>query len=368
MKNKKALILANDAWYAYNFRMNLARSLAKAGVKVSFSAPVDNYYSNLIAKEFSFHHIDFDAKGLNILKDFGTIIALLRLYQKLKPNFVFSFSIKPNIYGSAISKITNTKHISNITGLGTIFIKQNIVTKLVKLLYRLFLRFNHQVFFQNNNDRELFIKYRLITATKTTTLPGSGVDLVKFKPMLNQKNKHFKFLLIARLLKDKGIIEFVQAATIVKKQKPLVEFQLLGQLGVMNRTAISKGELNNWQKQSIVHYLGMSEEVETVIAQADCVVLPSYREGLPRSLLEAAAMEKPIIATNVVGCKDVVDDGINGYLCQVKNSKDLANKMLDMLALSSKKRTQMGKAGREKVIKYFDEKIVINHYLKQVET
>jgi len=364
---KKIAIVLNNSWYAYNFRFNLARSLKENNYEVIFIVPYDKKYSELIKQEFKFYDISIDAKGINPISDFKTMITLYKLYKQLDIDMVLNFTIKPNIYSSIVSGIVGIKSISNITGLGTIFIKESIVTKIAKLLYKTALGFNSKIFFQNNDDRNLFIEYNLVKNEKTDLLPGSGVDLDKFLPIDKEDDGIFKFLLIARLLKDKGILEFIEAIKIVKSKYNNIEFQILGAVGVANKTAISNEELQVWIEDGLVNYLGTTDNVQNIIAKSDCVVLPSYREGIPRSLLEACAMEKAIIATNVVGCKEVVDDGLNGYLCEVRNTNDLASKMEIMINLTNDERKAMGKAGREKIVKEFDEKIVINKYLKSIK-
>jgi len=367
-KIKKIAIVINNSWYAYHFRLNLAIDLKNNGYKVIFIAPYDIKYSELIKERFKFYDIKVDSKGINPISDFRTMISLYKLYTNIRPDIVLNFTIKPNIYSSIIAGILKIKSISNITGLGTIFINQSIVTKIAKLLYKVALDFNNKVFFQNNDDRSLFIENRLVMRNKTDLLPGSGVDLNKFIPIQKDlKNKKIIFLLIARLLKDKGILEYIEAIKIIKNKYSNVEFQILGSIGVENKTAITKDELQIWINSDLVNYLGTTDNVQDVISKVDCVVLPSYREGTPRSLLEACAMEKPIITTDVVGCKEVVDDGINGYLCEVRNSKDLADKMEMILNLSDDERIIMGQAGRDKIVKEFDEKIVINKYLNSIK-
>jgi len=365
---KTIAIVLNNSWYAYTFRFNLAKSLKINGYKVVFIIPYDKKYSELIKQEFDVFDINIDAKGINPLSDLRTLISLYKLYKIIKPNIVLNFTIKPNIYSSIISGLLGIKSISNITGLGTLFIKQSLITKVAKFLYKIALRFNSKVFFQNKDDKNLFIKNKLVLKEKTDLLPGSGVDLNKFFPIEKNKNdKKFKFLLIARLLKDKGILEFIEAIKIIKKKYKNIEFQILGEVGVENKTAITQYELQAWIEDGLINYLGTTDNVQDIVANIDCVVLPSYREGTPRSLLEACAMEKPIIATNVVGCKEVVDDGVNGYLCKVKNVNDLANKMEMMIDLSNDERITMGKAGRKKIVKEFDEKIVLNKYLESIK-
>ena len=364
---QKIAIVLNNSWYAYNFRFNLAKSLKLNGYEVVFIAPYDKKYSELIKEEFEFYDISIDVKGINPISDFKTMLSLYKLYKTIKPDMILNFTIKPNIYSSIVAGLLKIQSISNITGLGTIFIKESMITKIAKSLYKTALGFNDKVFFQNNDDRTLFVENKLVSKVKTDLLPGSGVDLNKFLPVEKKDNGVLKFLLIARLLKDKGVSEYIEAIRIIKNRYQDIEFQILGAVGVANKTAITKDELEKWIDDDLIDYLGVTDNVQDVIANCDCVVLPSYREGTPRSLLEACAMAKPIIATDAVGCREVVDDGINGYLCEVKNAQDLADKMEMMIKLSEDERIAMGKVGREKIVKEFDEKIVIDKYLDSIK-
>jgi len=365
---KKIAIVLNSSWGAYNFRLNLARALKKKGYKVIFIAPYDQKYSNILKVEFDFFSLNVDPKGLNFIQDLKTLFSLFLLYKKESVDMTLNFTVKLNIYSSIASRLLNINSISNITGLGTVFIKKSLITIVVKNLYKIALRFNDKVFFQNKIDRKLFIENNLVLEEITGLLPGSGVDLNKFIPVKNLTNNNkIVFLVISRLIKDKGLLEYVEAIKIIKKQYNHVEFQLLGLIEDKNRTAISKEELQNWIDDGLISYLGSTDTVESVIPQCDCVVLPSYREGLPRSLLEAGAMEKPVIATDIAGCRDIVDDGINGLLCKDKNSHDLADKINLMINLTNEQRLLMGKSGRAKVLEKFDENIVLNKYLASIE-
>jgi len=201
----------------------------------------------------------------------------------------------------------------------------------------------------------------------TDLLPGSGIDLIQFPPTPLPVNAPVRFLLIARMLWDKGVGEFVEAARLLKQRGVGAEFCLLGMLDPQNPVAISRQQMSAWVAEGVVNYLGVNDNVRVEISQADCIVLPSYREGTPRALLEAAAMARPIVTTDSVGCRNVVDDGINGYLCKPKNSSDLADKMLRILSMSHNERESMGLRGREKVEREFDEKIVIRKYLETIK-
>ena len=361
----KIVIVSNTSWSLFNFRLELARSMKEKGYEVVLVAPYDEY-SDRLSEEFEYYDICMNNKGTNPKEDIKTTFDFYKLYKKIKPDVVLHYTIKPNIYGTIACSLLGIKTINNIAGLGTLFIRQNFVTKIAKFLYKYSQNKANKIFFQNKDDLELFIEENLVDKDKCDVLPGSGVDIDKFKPIQREKKDNiFRFLLISRMIWNKGIGEYVEAAKMIKQKYENVEFLLLGAVGVDNPTAISKETIKKWEKEKIIKYLGTTDNVKLEIAKADCIVLPSfYREGVPRVLLEAAAMEKPIITTNNVGCKEVVDDGINGFLCKIKDSKNLAKKMDKMLNLTEKERIKMGKAGRKKIIKEFNEEIVINKYLQ----
>jgi glycosyltransferase involved in cell wall biosynthesis len=308
------------------------------------------------------------SKGTNPKEDIKLIYNLYQLYNKIKPDLVLHYTIKPNIYGNIACRLLKIKTINNISGLGTVFIKKSFITQIVKLLYKYALKSSLKVFFQNQDDREVFLKNQLVKKEVCGLLPGSGIDLKKFQPIKVKRNdSNFKFLLIARLLWDKGISEYINAVREVKKKYTHVDFLIIGAIWNDNRTAISEKEVKAWEEEGIIKYLGTTDNIKEEIAKVNCVVLPSYREGTPRTLLEAAAMEKPIITTDVPGCREVVDDGVNGYLCKVKDYNDLAKKMEKILNLSKNSLKEMGKKGKDKMINEFDEQIVINKYLETIK-
>ncbi len=367
--DKNIIIVANTSWYLFNFRLNLMLHLQHLGYKIIAVAPFDDYSNRFSEHDIQFIAMPMDNKGTNPVKDSLLIYRFIQLFFKIKPSCVLSYTPKCNIYGALAAGFLNVPIINNVSGLGTAFIRENLVTRIVKWLYRISLRKSAKVFFQNNDDLALFIDKGLVKQELTGVLPGSGVDVKRFSPLANLiVNKKFVFLLVARMLKDKGIVEFVNATRLIKVQYPDIECQLLGFLDAKNSTAISSEEMQAWVNEGVVNYLGVSDNVVDYLRQADCVVLPSYREGTPRSLLEAASVGKPIIATDVVGCKEVVDDGVNGFLCEARNVNDLKNKMENMLLLSKLNREQMGLRGREKVLNEFDETIVIDKYTELVSS
>lgn len=365
----RLLFISNTSWYLFNFRLNLMLHLQALGYEIIAVAPHDEYSDRLTEHGISFMAIPMDNKGTHPLKDSLLIARLTGLFLKIKPTVILSYTPKCNIYASLVAGFLNIPIINNVSGLGSAFIVENLVTKIVKFLYIISLKKSAKVFFQNKDDLALFIDKGLVKEKLTDLLPGSGVDVHKFTPVENYISRDkFVFLFVARMLKDKGLVELVSATRSLKAQYPQIECQLLGFLDAKNPSAISHEEMQAWVNEGIVNYLGISDSVVDFLRLADCVVLPSYREGVPRSLLEAASVGKPIITTNAVGCREVVDDGINGFLCELRSVNDLKLKMEKMLLLSESDRLQMGHNGREKILKQFDEKIVINKYLELINT
>jgi len=253
--------------------------------------------------------------------------------------------------------------ICNVSGLGTVFLNEKLSSKIARSLYRLSFIFPKKVFFQNCEDKKMFIEKKLIKEKIADRINGSGINPDKYIPKTTASDA-FIFLLIARLIKDKGILEYIDAIKIIKEkgiQQP-IRFKIIGGLYEANPTAVKEHELKRWIDEGLIKYIDHTDYICTHIAKASCVVLPSYREGLSRSLLEAASMAKPIVTTDVPGCKDIIDDGVNGYLCKVKDSNSLADAMLKMLELSDSQREEMGKKGREKVMHEFSDDVIITKY------
>ncbi len=368
---KKIIINVNSAWNLFNFRAGLIVELIGAGYEVIAVAPSDDNVPKLELLGCRFVNLEVDNQGTNAIRDLLLLWRYWQLLLKEKPDLCLFYTVKPNVFGSLASTFCGIPFINNVAGLGSVFISGGWLKRIVTTLYKIALKNSIKVFFQNKDDLELFLKYKLINPKIADVLPGSGINLNYFSPLKTDtdatENSSFKFLLIARMLKDKGVVEYVQAAQMLKEAGLRAEFCLLGFLDVQNPAAISTEQMNRWVKLGFVKYLGSSDDVREHISNANCIVLPSYREGTPRSLLEAAAMAKPIITTNAVGCKEVVVDGENGMLCEVKNSIDLASKMKDMLLLSEDQRKLMGQKGRLKMEKEYDENIVIQKYLQAID-
>lgn len=363
-KNPRTIaVVINTTWNIYNFRLGLIKSLQREGYRIVTIAPHDGYSEKLEALGFEYHNININNKGTNPFEDMKLVWEFYRLYKRIKPDILLHYTIKPNIYGAIAARLVGVPVISNISGLGTVFLNNNFSSRVARLLYKIVLRIPSKVFYQNEDDRSLFVESKLVDKTKTDLLPGSGIDTAKFSPICGERDSSsVSFLFIARLVKDKGLVEYIEAARKLKSKDPTVQFVVLGAYYPGNPTAITQEEMEKWEQEGIVKYLGTRDDVPSVIAQADCVVLPSYREGMSRVLLEAASMAKPIVTTDVPGCRDIVDDGVNGFLCAVRDAESLAIQMKKMIELGDDRRRQMGKKGREKVIKEFDESIVISSY------
>jgi len=355
---------ANSSWNIAHFRSGLIRGLMDHGYRIVVAAPEDEHSSLVRSLGVEFLPLPINSAGISIAEDAKLFLRYRQIVRTLKPFAFLGFTAKPNIYGSPAARLSGAKVINNITGLGTVFIKRSVLTAVVTVLYRLALRRSSTVLFQNREDLEYFVAQRIVASSKAGLVPGSGVDLDKFQPAREaRKPGPFRFLLIARLLWDKGVAEFVEAARIVRRAHPDVLFQLMGPVGVNNRTAIPAQTLARWSDEGFVELLGESDDVRPAIRQADCIVLPSYREGLPRTLLEGSAMGKPLIATDVPGCRDVVIAGETGFLCDVRSAEALAKAMQGMLGLSSEERNEMGRRGRSHIERNFGEALVVAKYL-----
>ncbi|WP_347157329.1 glycosyltransferase family 4 protein [Pontibacter chitinilyticus] len=360
-------IVINTSWNIYNFRMSLVQALLAEGHEVVAVAPQDAYSDRLTAAGCQFVPVQME-KGTNPFTDMLLAWRLYQTYKHLQPDVVLHYTIKPNIYGSLAAHWAGVPAINNVSGLGTVFITRDYVSAIAKALYRLAFRYPAKVFFQNKDDLRLFLRNKLVQPGITEVLPGSGIDLQAFMPAGTfRRNQPFVFLMVARVLYDKGVIEFVEACKRVQAQQPQVKCQLLGKVDEMSRSGIRRSKLDALLATGKVEYLGATDDVAAVIATADCVVLPSYREGTPHTLLEAAAMAKPLIATDVPGCRDVVQHGLNGYLCRVRDAEDLAAKMQQLLQLPEAELERMGQASRQLAVTKYDDRFVIQKYLQAVE-
>lgn len=361
------MIGLNAAWNFANFRGGLIRALVAAGYEVIAVAPPDEHVERVRQLGCRFIPLPMDTRGRHAGRDLLLLLRLWRLLRQERPAVYLGYTIKPNIYGSLAARVLGIPVINNITGLGEVFSRDDLVARLVRGLYRVALKRSRTVFFQNDEDLQLFVETAMVPAAVTARLPGSGVDTQRFAVAPLPDRAPVRFLLIARLLWDKGIQQYVDAARLLRDRGIPARLELLGFIDDDNPAVVSSRDIAAWQADGLVHYLGVSHDVRREIAQADCLVLPSYyREGTPRTLLEAAAMGRPIITTDSIGCRDVVDDGVNGYLCRPRDAQDLADKMARLIALPAAERAAMGRRGRAKIEREFDEDIVVDRYLAAI--
>lgn len=358
------IIAANSFWNIANFRGGLIRALVREGYRTIIAAPdADAVWAHNLGAEAV--TIAVDRSGLDPQRDARTLFAYWKLIRRTRPAVFVAFTVKPNIYGSIAARMNHVPTLPNVSGLGTAFIRGGLLSWLVTRLYRLAVHSANIVFFQNPDDRDLFVERRIIAPDKARLLPGSGVDLVRFAPA-EQPPGAPVFLLVGRMLGDKGIREFVEAARALKAKHPDWRFQLLGPCDEGNRSSIGRDELDRWAREGAIQYLGEADDVRPHISKASAVVLPSYREGLPRSLLEGAAMARPLVATDVPGNRHLVDHGVNGLLCEARSAAALAGAMERIGSMTAVQRAEMGGAARARVEREFDEGLVVRAYLEAI--
>jgi glycosyltransferase involved in cell wall biosynthesis len=366
----KILLISRCAWTLYNFRAGLIRELLARGHTVICAGRADGFEERIRQTGALFFELPVDKQGISPAGDIKLFFAIYRLVRQHNPDVVHLFTIKPVIYGAVAARLAGAKKIvSTVTGLGFVFTREkgSWLRLVVEAMYRVALLVPQTVFFLNPQDRALFVESGLVSPKKALLLPGEGVDCSHFAPAPLAKGKRpFTVLMVSRLLKDKGVAEFVEAARLVRKKTPDCRFLLLGPVDTHNPSALNEQEIAAIQHDGAVKWLGRADDVRPFIADADVIALPSYREGLPRVLLEAGAMERPVVATNVEGCFDVVIEGKTGLLVPKKDALALAEafcKLMEDAALCR----EMGRAGRELVLLRFDEKAVCGAIISRYE-
>ncbi|WP_204318723.1 glycosyltransferase family 4 protein [Pseudooceanicola aestuarii] len=356
------MLTVNAAWNVWNFRQPVLKALLSKGHRVTVLAPPDDSVEMLKEMGCRVLPLEMSAKGLNPLEGLRLRRAFLRAFRQERPDIVFSYTIKNNLFGAMAARRCGVPFLPNVTGLGTAFLSGGALQRVAETLYRHAFRPLPKVFFQNEDDRRLFLSRRLVREDQAEVLPGSGIDLEHFARAPYPEGKETRFLMIARLLRDKGAREYVEAARTLKAEGANARFQILGAPDSENRTAISREEVAEWEAEGIIDYLGTAPDVRPHIAEAHCIVLPSYREGAPRTLIEAAAMARPLIATDVPGCTAVVDHDANGFLCEVRSGASLAEACRRFLSMEASAQREMGLAGRAKMVAQYDEALIVAAY------
>ncbi len=369
-KAKRVLIVANTTWNIYNFRLNIIRKLIEEGHDVTVMAPVDKFifYTETIPQvhHVPIHHLVRDS--VNPIRDMRLFFELIRLYKQYKPDLILHYTVKPNIWGGFAARLLGIPSIAVVTGLGYSLIHEGWINVITRVLYKFSLPLHRKVIFENNDDRRLFENENLVSGSKSMAIKGCGVDTTFFSPNGDGRREDVTtFTFIGRLLYDKGVKEFIDAAQIVKQQKPGIQFWLIGEIDKENPSSISNEDLMKWIRDPNIHYHGATENIRKFIEKSDCIILPSYREGMPKVIMESMSMERPVITTDTAGCRETVDENVNGYLVPVRNANALADAMLTFLELDKPAQIEMGKAGRVKVLKEFDDKIIAQHLYKALE-
>ena len=360
------LVAANSCWNLVNFRAPIIRELIDNGYRVVASAPLDDAAPALRAMGVEIAPIAIDARGVSPLRDIKLLLDYRSSIRRIAPKAFLGFTAKPNIYGSASAASLGIPAINTVTGLGTGFLSGRILQAIVSRLYRWGLRRSRKVFFHNQEDLDLFISSGLVRAEQAGLVAGSGIDLAHFASAPKKAGAQPPtFLFIGRLLKDKGLGEFLEAASLVKQRRP-ARFQVIGVIEDHPK-AVPRQSVEEAGASGAVELLGRTDDVRPFIANADCVVLPSYREGLPRVLLEAGAMATPVVAADVPGCRQAVDHGVTGLLCEARSAAALAQAMLTIAEMSPKDRMAMGKRGRSKAEREFSEEGVVAAYLEALD-
>lgn len=358
-KNKPRIALvASIAWTLWNYRMSLINSLEAAGYEVLLFADADEACPKIAAhcKATFIPLRNINRKSLSPFRNFLLMAEMFRLFRRHKPDLLLFFTVRPNTLGNFAAAMAGIPSISTVEGMGIAGKNRPWLLWVTNLLYRLAFRFTQKVVFLNQEDYHEFVEQHLVNSNKATVIHGPGVDVHHFSPASTPPDQPLVFLFVARLLSEKGIREFAQAARILRQEGTNAVFQVLGSVDPGNPTTIDTSELLAWKAEGILQHLGFVDDVRPALAAADILVLLSYyREGLPRSILEAMAMEKVILTTDNVGCRDTVENGVNGYIIEPKNVPALAETMKKILLLSPEQRRNMGANSRRKVIAEFSD-------------
>tara|TARA_Y100000589_G_scaffold140564_1_gene134280 strand:- start:3719 stop:4867 length:1149 start_codon:yes stop_codon:yes gene_type:complete len=373
-KKKKLLYLITEDWFFCSHFLERALAAKKLGFEIIVCSRKNKDKKNIEDFGFRFQEISFNRKSINPFYEFLILIKIINIYKRLSPDIVHHIAFKPIIYGSIAARINNIKSVVNApVGMGFIFtsdsIKALLIKPLIKFLLKNLLSFDgsknkkNKVIFENNDDLDYFVKIGAVRNNDTCLIRGAGVNIYKDFVVHKKKNKVPIIALVGRMLKDKGIYEYVDAAKILKENNIKAEFLLIGGVDHFYSSSIDLKVLENWNDQEIVNWLGFVNNVDEILKNIDILCLPSYREGLPKALIEGAAQGLPIVTTNTVGCKDVVEDGKNGFLVPIKNSTALA-RAISILVKDEDLRFKMGCESFKIASKKFASSIIIEQTLE----
>ncbi|SDC07040.1 galacturonosyltransferase [Terribacillus halophilus] len=358
---KDIVILSNHHSYTYNFRKEIIERLISDGYKITLVLPYGEKVELLKDMGCEYINLPLDRRGMNPFRDIKLLRGYYKILKKINPLAVLTYTIKPNIYGGLVSRLLSIPFFPNVTGLGSAVEKETMLQKLLVFMYRLSYKKADCIFFQNHDNKNFFIN-KDIKHKKSIVIPGSGVNLEKFPILPYPKDDKLEFLYISRIMKQKGIEEFISAAKHIKNKYPQTEFHIVGFC-----EEDYESELRELHKDRIVQYHGQQNDILPYLERTHCTVHPTfYPEGMSNVLLESAASGRPIITTNRTGCKEIVDDNLNGFIVKEQDHNDLINKIENFISLNYQKKKQMGIQGRIKVEKEFNRDIVVNSYSHEI--
>ena len=359
----KVLILANADSGLYRFRLELIRALLERGHEVTIALPDGPYIGRLQSLGCRFVDTPIDRRGTNPVKELALLFTFRRIVRQVRPDAVLTYTIKPNIYGGLACRQLKVPYLANITGLGASIEKGGALRRVTLFLYRAALKKASCIFFQNQENLELMRRLKVVTAQKTRLIPGSGVNTDYYAALDYPPDGIIRFLFLGRVMAEKGIEHFIDAAECFKAQNAPVEFLILG--GCEERYEKRLAEL---QARGVVVYHGQTEDVREFHKTSHCTIHPSYWEGMSNVLLESACCARPVITTNISGCREIVDDGVTGFLVPVQSSPALIEAVGRFLALGYDEKKQMGQRGRDKVLREFDRSLVVGAYLQELDS
>ena len=361
---KKIVISANSSWNIKNFRFSLIDKLINK-YEIYILAPKDEYTEDILKKNINFYDLNINRRGVSLFQELILIYNYFKLLNKIKPDLYIGYTIKPNIYGNIVCYILNIKSITNITGLGSVFISKSFISYIVRFLYKITLKFSNAVIFQNNYDLNYFLKNNIATLNNSFLIKGSGVDTDKFIYSNNVLGKKIKFLYAGRILHEKGFFELMDSISYIKSEFNNIEFTIIGSYENSRNNLVKKSQLDKWKKSNIAKFIDYKENIIDDLQKCNCVILPSYREGLSMFLLEAISSGRPALVSDVPGCNDIIQNGYNGFLFKPKNSIDLTDKIIKFINLNPKKILEMGINGRKLAENKYD-KSIINFQLSKI--